>query len=223
MPTLEDIVRDTTRTSYQYWTGTKTVTLKSDAAGGATTHTVTYAKPFVFSKDDVPVQHQGLFLKGGLKWVLPWETVPAQARPIKPRDIIVSDGVEYTVLSVDTSQYGSWYRCQTLNLAIALGYTDTLTLSRATWNTAGGVRTPTAWAAVGTTFPGKIVEIGRGIEDRNERGSIVRKYEIHCQEIRDWQPNDRILDQNGNAYTLNETSAPGLLDQYVIYTAERVR
>lgn len=220
---LDPYVRTLMSGSYQYWFNRETVTLKSEGANATTSYTVPNAKRFKIDTQDVPVQHQAIFLKDGLTWIIPAATLPSGCIP-KPMDkISPSTGEEYTIQTQDKNQYGSWYRCITLNLRLALGFRDTLSFKRPVFTNVGGHKSVSSYTPIASSLPGKVIETGRQYESsRNGKRQNVKAYEIHIQSLVEWNPDDHIEDQDGKKYTLVGSGVPGTIDNYLIYTAEAV-
>jgi hypothetical protein len=206
-------------TSYQYWPNRKTVRLQS-AGGGSSS--VPNARSFSLSESNLPAQMQGKSIKGAMRWIFHATQLATGIRP-KLMDVITdTDGLTYTVQTVEENSYGTCYDITALNLKYAFGFTNTLSIRRPAATKSGGVKTATTFTVIASGIEGLVIPTGKQVEEKNGRRTKTGQFDIHMVSQYEWRPDDQIQDETGQIYQILSSGVPGTIDNYLIYAAEVV-
>jgi len=208
--------------SYQYWQNRESVTLTSVGKTSNVTHSLGNCKRFDTDISDLPPQHQGIFTKAGLTWLLP-VAILGGVTP-KPMDTITdAGGIVYTIQSSNQNGWKNWFKCVSLDLNFAFGFANTLTFQRPVYTNVGGAKKITSYTTVQSGVSGLVIETGRDLKNFNAKAMSYESYDLHIQSLIVWRPDDQVVDENGVVYQINSSGIPGTIDNYLIYQMERVK
>lgn len=179
-------------------------------------------RSFALSETNLPAQMQGRSIKGALRWIMPAAMFPTGTAPKMMDQITDTDGLVYTLQTVETQSYETLYDCTSLNLKYAFGFNNTLAIRRPDTTKAGGVKTVTGWTTIASGIEGLVIQTQKAFEEKNGRRSTTARFDIHMVSLYAWKPDDQIIDEAGQVYQILESGVPGTIDNYLIYLAEIV-
>jgi hypothetical protein len=169
-------------------------------AGTAIAHAlrraITAGEAAIITTGDVrkQVPSGGRQLADDVVWHLPVAELPDAPR--MGDAILDGDGRRWTILTVKRATLGSRWRCETRDLAIAVGLDDTISVQRTT-----GGSSPT-WQTWKTGIRARIQPIQTIIDSDAETPSTTTRYRIFVEENIELDHTCRICGPDGTVYTV---------------------
>jgi hypothetical protein len=191
--------------------GTETVTLlrRGRTPGDAGTvianalrRAITAGEAAIVSSSDVRKQAPsgGRQLADDLVWHLPVAELPDAPR--LGDAILDGDGRRWTILTVKLATLGARWRCETRNLAIAVGLDDTISVQKNVGDSSSPI-----WQTWKTGLRARIQPLKTTINSTAATPSTIALYRIFVEENIELDHTCRIRGPNGTIYTI--TSAIG--------------
>lgn len=210
--------------NYLAWGNTEAVTLASAATSGATQYSLPTAKrrnPTY--KERLPTG--GVYGAALLTWLIPNTVLQSVAAgyAIKMADTITdAGGVVYTVLEASFNALRSTWLCVTLDLTLAFGLYDTITVTRPQLTLdADSGRTYTDAATIYSAVPCRIQETDADTIDERGRRLTRHRYTVPVGQQLTLSIEDQVTDQNGLVYEVKGWQDAGRIDELMKLHLER--
>jgi hypothetical protein len=209
----------TTANDWQVWDNTEAVTLTDTPTGKQIQVTNALRRAPQFAEQAVS---KGVYVASRLPWMVPNALLAAGYHP-KPADVL-TDGfnVAYTVLRATQVGILQAWKLDTIDLFLAYGLNDTLSVRRAT-NTqdAAGGRVPTfttAYQGISARFqPTQAAQ-----DDERGRRLTRTRYQVYAGQQLALLIEDLLQDQAGNQYEVRGWHNPQRIDELFVIDAELI-
>ena len=178
---------------------------------------ITTAEATLVTTADVKkhVPSDGKLLACNLVWHLSVAELPD---PPQLGDIILdSDGVRWTVMTVNLTTLGVRWQCEAKNVTIAAGWNNTISVQKNTGATASPV-----WQTQKTGILARIQPIQAVFDATAATPTTTTTYQIFVGENIDLDHTYRIVGENGTVYSITSTTGMDRIGEIQVIEAEIV-
>lgn len=205
-------------TDYQVWDNTEAVTVTPAASGQQVTVSAALRRAPQYVEQ---ATSRGVYVAARVPWMVPAALLGGY-RP-QPADVLTdASSTAYTILRAAWVAVQNAWRLETVDLFLAYGLNDSLTVRRAT-NTqdAAGGRVPT-FATVYQGIAARFQPIQAAVDDERGRRLTRTRYQVYSAQQLSLFIEDLVQDQAGNQYEVRGWHNPQRIDELQVIDTELI-